>query len=71
MDQTSVTATPTKWRVRRGIDISFNAISFPVVQGVPWSRCSSRFHGPGEAAARTHFITATTAARHMTTQGRA
>ena len=53
-----------------GGDVSFNAISFPVVQGVPLVDMPLEdFMAPVAAAARTHFITATTAARHMVAQG--
>ncbi len=71
MDQTSVsTHADHVASAAGGIDISFNAISFPVVQGVPLVEMALEdFMAPVNAACRTHFITATTAARHMTTQG--
>lgn len=52
------------------IDISFNAISINAVQGTPLVDLSLEdFLTPIAEAARTHFVTATTAARHMTAQG--
>jgi 3-oxoacyl-[acyl-carrier protein] reductase len=71
MDQTSVTAHADHVANTAGsIDVSFNAISFPVVQGVPLVDMPLEdFMAPVAAAARTHFITATTAARHMVAQG--
>lgn len=52
------------------IDISFNAISLNEVQDVPLVDLSLEdFMAPITAAARTHFITATAAARRMTAQG--
>ena len=52
------------------VDISFNAISIPAVQNVPLVEMSlDDFMKPIVAASRTHFVTATTAARHMTAQG--
>lgn len=52
------------------IDISFNAISFSVVQGVPLVDMSLEdFMVPVTQLCRTHFVTATTAARHMAAQG--
>lgn len=51
------------------LDISFNAISFKVVQGVPLTDIAVEdFMAPITAASRTHFLTATAAARHMTAQ---
>jgi 3-oxoacyl-[acyl-carrier protein] reductase len=71
MDQASVAAHADQVVSSAGsIDISFNAISFPVVQGVPLVEMPLEdFMAPVTAACRTHFITATTAARHMTAQG--
>jgi NAD(P)-dependent dehydrogenase (short-subunit alcohol dehydrogenase family) len=71
MDQASVAAHADQVVSTAGsIDISFNAISFPVVQGVPLVEMALEdFMAPVTAACRTHFITATAAARHMTTQG--
>jgi NAD(P)-dependent dehydrogenase (short-subunit alcohol dehydrogenase family) len=52
------------------IDISFNAISINVVQDIPLVDMSLEdFMAPITDACRTHFVTATTAARHMTAQG--
>jgi NAD(P)-dependent dehydrogenase (short-subunit alcohol dehydrogenase family) len=70
MDQTSV-ATHADYvaRTAGSIDISFNAISIRVVQNVPLTEISLEdFVAPVADAARTHFITATTAARHMVAQ---
>ena len=71
MDQTSVTVHADRVATTAGnIDVSFNTISFPVVQGVPLIEMPLEdFMAPVTAAARTHFITATTAARHMVAQG--
>jgi 3-oxoacyl-[acyl-carrier protein] reductase len=57
--------------VRSGgsIDISFNAISLEPVQNVPLVDLAlDDFMTPITRAARTHFITATAAARRMTTR---
>jgi 3-oxoacyl-[acyl-carrier protein] reductase len=52
------------------LDISFNAISITAVQNVPLVELSLEdFMTPIIEAARTHFITATTAAKRMTAQG--
>ena len=52
------------------IDISFNAISFSVLQGVPLVDMSVEdFMVPVTQLCRTHFVTATTAARLMAAQG--
>ena len=52
------------------IDVSFNAVGMDAVQGTPLVEMSlDDFMTPIVAAARTYFITATTAARHMSTQG--
>lgn len=52
------------------IDISFNAIAFRALQGIPLTEISlDDFIAPIAAASRTHFVTATTAARHMSAQG--
>ncbi|WP_338869244.1 SDR family oxidoreductase [Myxococcus stipitatus] len=51
------------------IDISFNAITIHAVQNVPLVEMSlDDFMTPVTEAARTHFITATTAARKMMAQ---
>jgi NAD(P)-dependent dehydrogenase (short-subunit alcohol dehydrogenase family) len=71
MDQVSV-ATHAGHVVKTAgsIDVSFNAISFRVVQNVPLVEISLQdFMAPVTDGCRTHFITATEAARHMTTQG--
>jgi NAD(P)-dependent dehydrogenase (short-subunit alcohol dehydrogenase family) len=52
------------------IDISFNAISFRAVQGIPLiDMAESDFMAPIIDAGQSHFITATTAARAMIKQG--
>jgi 3-oxoacyl-[acyl-carrier protein] reductase len=57
-------------RTAGSIDISFNAVSYRTVQEIPLIEMSLEdFMAPSMGAFRTHFITATTAARHMTEQG--
>jgi 3-oxoacyl-[acyl-carrier protein] reductase len=52
------------------IDISFNAVSVDVVQNIPLTEISlDDFMAPITQICRTNFLTATTAARHMTRQG--
>jgi 3-oxoacyl-[acyl-carrier protein] reductase len=52
------------------IDISFNAISINAVQNIPLVDLSLEdFLTPVMEAARTHFVTATAAARRMSVQG--
>jgi 3-oxoacyl-[acyl-carrier protein] reductase len=52
------------------IDVTFNAISYPVVHGQPLVGLSpDDFMVPIDGACRTHFITATAAARQMKQQG--
>jgi NAD(P)-dependent dehydrogenase (short-subunit alcohol dehydrogenase family) len=52
------------------IDISFNAIGLGDAQGEPLVEMSQeRFAFPIVTAMTTHFLTATTAARHMSTRG--
>jgi 3-oxoacyl-[acyl-carrier protein] reductase len=49
-----------------GIDISFNVITHPYTHGVPLAEMAvDDFMAPVEAAARTTFLTARAAARHM------
>ena len=53
-----------------GIDISFNLIAHPYTHGVPLAEMAvDDFMAPVEAAARTTFLTARAAARHMIKQG--
>ncbi|HJQ29309.1 MAG TPA: SDR family oxidoreductase [Rubrobacter sp.] len=53
-----------------GIDVSFNAISIRDVQLIPLVEMSSEdFMNPISTGATTHFLTATSAARHMARQG--
>ncbi|MEU8899985.1 SDR family oxidoreductase [Nocardia sp. NPDC048505] len=52
------------------LDVSFNAVGMTAVQDVPLIDMQlADFMAPIEAAARSHFITATAAARRMTEQG--
>lgn len=52
------------------IDVSLNAINLNEVQDIPLADMSLQdFLTPITAAARTHFVTATSAARRMTAQG--
>jgi len=54
-----------------GVDISFNLIALADVQGQLLADMSlDEYMRPIVLGARTHFITATTAARHMTGRGR-
>ena len=49
-----------------GIDVSFNAITHPFTHGTPLAEMAvDDFMAPVETAARTTFITARAAARHM------
>jgi 3-oxoacyl-[acyl-carrier protein] reductase len=53
-----------------GVDISFNLIGLSDVQGQALTAMSlDDYLRPIDLGARTHFITATTAARHMTDRG--
>jgi NAD(P)-dependent dehydrogenase (short-subunit alcohol dehydrogenase family) len=57
-------------RTAGGIDISFNLIGLGVEQGRPLlAMAREAFALPIENAMRTHFITATAAARHMAERG--
>lgn len=71
MDQASVAAHAEHVAKEAGrIDVSFNAVGFRAVQGVPLTEMSlDDFMEPITAASRTYFLTATTAARHMSAQG--
>jgi NAD(P)-dependent dehydrogenase (short-subunit alcohol dehydrogenase family) len=52
------------------IDVSFNAVAVGAVQGVALTELSVEdFLAPITGLCRTNFLTATTAARHMATQG--
>jgi 3-oxoacyl-[acyl-carrier protein] reductase len=70
-DQASVAAHADHMVATAGsIDISFNATSYRTVQNIPLIDMSLEdFMAPSTGAFRTHFITATTAARHMSAQG--
>jgi 3-oxoacyl-[acyl-carrier protein] reductase len=53
-----------------GIDISFNLITHPATHGTPLAEMAVEdFIAPLETAARTTFLTARAAARHMIKQG--
>jgi 3-oxoacyl-[acyl-carrier protein] reductase len=53
-----------------GIDISFNAIAHPYTHGIPLAEMAvDDFMAPVETAARTTFLTARAAARHMIPKG--
>jgi 3-oxoacyl-[acyl-carrier protein] reductase len=71
MDQSAVESHADEVAAAAGsIDISFNAISINPVQDIPLVDMSIEdFMTPITGACRTHFVTATTAARHMTAQG--
>lgn len=71
MDRTAVEAHATEVvETAGGIDVSFNAISINDVQNVALVDIElDDFMRPIVEAARTHFITATAAARHMTARG--
>lgn len=54
-----------------GVDISFNMVGLPSSQGQELARLSLEdYMRPIEIGSRTHFITATAAARHMRERGR-
>lgn len=71
MDQAAVAAHAEHVARAAGrINISFNAVGYPAVQGVPLTEISlDDFMAPITALSRTHFVTATEAARHMCAQG--
>lgn len=71
MDPSSVASHADQVVATAGsIDVSFNAISYRVVQNIPLVEMSLEdFMAPVMGACRTHFITSTVAARHMTAQG--
>lgn len=70
MDRTAVEAHAARVVQTAGsLDISFNAISYKVVQNLPMTDISlDDFLAPITQASNTHFLTATAAARHMTAQ---
>jgi NAD(P)-dependent dehydrogenase (short-subunit alcohol dehydrogenase family) len=70
-DQASVAAHAEHVVATAGsIDVSFNAVSYRTVQNIPLIEMSLEdFMAPSTGSFRTHFITATTAARHMSEQG--
>jgi len=70
MDQAAVEAHASEVVAVAGrLDISFNAISYPVVHGPLLEMSLEDFMAPIVGACRTHFITATAAARRMREQG--
>jgi NAD(P)-dependent dehydrogenase (short-subunit alcohol dehydrogenase family) len=71
MDKAAVEAHAAHVAATAGrIDISFNAISFRVVQNIPLvDIAEADFMAPIIDACQSHFITATTATRYMIEQG--
>ena len=70
MDQSAVDAHADGVVEAAGrIDISFNAISYPVVHGPLVDMSLDDFMAPIVGAARTHFVTTTAAARRMAAKG--
>ncbi|HEY1628060.1 MAG TPA: SDR family oxidoreductase [Streptosporangiaceae bacterium] len=71
LDKASVDAHADSVAAAAGsIDVSFNAVGFPVVQNVPLTEISvDDFLSPITSLCRTHFLTATAAARQMAEQG--
>ena len=71
MDKAAVDAHADRVVATAGsIDVSFNAVAVSVVQGVALTEISVEdFMAPITGLCRTNFLTATTAARHMATQG--
>jgi 3-oxoacyl-[acyl-carrier protein] reductase len=71
MDKDAVDAHADRVMAAAGsIDVSFNAVAVPVVQGVALTEISVEdFLAPITGLCRTNFLTATTAARHMAAQG--
>ena len=67
LDEEAVTAHAANVAAKTGsIDIAFNAVGLAHVQGVPFtSLTAADFLYPVTAYARTYFITAQAAARHM------
>ncbi len=71
MDKAAVDAHADQVAAAAGrIDVSFNAVAVPALQGVPLTEMSVEdFLGPITGLCRTNFLTATAAARHMVAQG--
>ena len=71
MDKAAVDAHADRVAAAAGrIDVSFNAVAVPALQGVPLTEMSVEdFLGPVNGLCRTNFLTATAAARHMVAQG--
>jgi 3-oxoacyl-[acyl-carrier protein] reductase len=66
LDEEAVDRHADDVAAKGGIDISFNLISHPYTHGVPFHEMTADdFMAPVEVAARTTFITARAAARHM------
>ena len=69
-DRAAVDAHAASLGALGGIDISFNAVSVDVEQNVPLVDMPTEdFIGPIDGLCRTHFITATAAAREMSKRG--
>jgi 3-oxoacyl-[acyl-carrier protein] reductase len=71
MDKAAVDAHADRVVAAAGnIDVSFNAVAVPVVQGVALTEISVEdFLAPITGLCRTNFLTATAAARHMAARG--
>jgi 3-oxoacyl-[acyl-carrier protein] reductase len=71
MDKAAVDAHADRVAAAAGrIDVSFNAVAVPALQGVPLTEMSVEdFLGPITGLCRINFLTATAAARHMVAQG--
>jgi 3-oxoacyl-[acyl-carrier protein] reductase len=71
MDKAAVDAHADRVVAAAGsIDVSFNAVAVDAVQGVALTELPVEdFLAPISGLCRTNFLTATTAARHMATQG--
>jgi 3-oxoacyl-[acyl-carrier protein] reductase len=71
MDKAAVDAHADRVMAAAGsIDVSFNAVAVPAVQGVALTEISVEdFLAPITGLCRTNFLTGTAAARHMAAQG--
>jgi NAD(P)-dependent dehydrogenase (short-subunit alcohol dehydrogenase family) len=69
-DEAAVDAHAAEVAAQGGIDVSFNLVTRPDVQGVPLVALDAERYLEGiVAGARTAFLTARAAARHMTERG--
>jgi len=69
-DRHAVDAHAASLNALGGIDVSFNAVSVDVEQNVPLVDMTTEdFISPIDGLCRTHFITATAAAREMSARG--